>query len=499
MTAATHKEEMTMEAITYKDMVFVIGEVSASICELDIIEKANEHGEISVTVILDEKKRDKVLHESKEFFSIFYSRENKIVPLFQGIITFLEMAAAGEVYYMQLKAKTFTYFMDFSPRSQSYQNIAALSHDFILNLLKSQNNSQCLFSIPNSPIKEFVVQYEETDWEFLKRFVSRYGACVFVNSAQAPVCLQIGLGEEKKEVEWDNLEYTAQQNIEEFQRKNENRFLSQSSQEKNMKNFIRPLVFHDIQYSLLAYNIVPLGCKVMFHKKEMIVGKIQRKLAQGILISQYTLFYPEGLRINKYYNDRLTGCSIYGNVEGVHRNKVQARLQIDGKEEKSSYWFPFSTVAASNDGSGWYCMPKQGEQVRIFFPVHDEKEGYAVTCAEGHNPEQVQEDDPMGNPNSKNISTPDGNNVKFTENGIELSTNGAKGQVTLTNDGSIKINGIEKISFWAGERIQISAEKQLNIWADSKVTVQNDKEAAFIITENDLTISGVQVHENLPN
>ena len=174
------------------------------------------------------------------------------------------------------------------------------------------------------------------------------------------------------------------------------------------------------------------------------------------------------------------------------------RLQIDGEEE-SKYWFPFSTVAASSDGSGWYCMPKQGDQVRIFFPVHDEKEGYAITCAEGHNPEQAQADDPMGNPNVKDISTPAGNNVKFTENGIELSTNGANGQVLLTNDGVIKINGIDKISFWAGESIKISADKQLNIWADSKVTVQNDQGAEIVITEDELKISGTQVHENLPN
>lgn len=478
---AKRKEEIIVEAITYKDMVFVIGDVEASIYALDLREKANEHGEIEIMVVLDEKKKEEVLHDSKEFFSIFYQKEGNIQPLFQGVVTFLEMITAGEVYYMQLKAKTSTYFMDFSPRSQSYQNTSLLTHDFISHLMKRQNNSSSLLSIPNNPVKELVVQYEETDWEFLKRFVSRYGAFVFVDSTRVEVSLQIGCGEQKKDVIWDHLGYTAKQNIEECQKREK-----------------KEIAQYDIQYVVSAYDIVPLGAKVVFHGKEMIIGEIKRSLQQGILLNQYTLFYKEGLIKEKYYNDKLTGCSIYGSVMGVHRNKVQVRLQIDGEEE-SKYWFPFSTVAASSDGSGWYCMPKQGDQVRIFFPVHDEKEGYAITCAEGHNPEQAQADDPMGNPNVKDISTPAGNNVKFTENGIELSTNGANGQVLLTNDGVIKINGIDKISFWAGESIKISADKQLNIWADSKVTVQNDQGAEIVITEDELKISGTQVHENLPN
>lgn len=124
---AKRKEEIIVEAITYKDMVFVIGDVEASIYALDLREKANEHGEIEIMVVLDEKKKEEVLHDSKEFFSIFYQKEGNIQPLFQGVVTFLEMITAGEVYYMQLRAKTSTYFMDFSPRSQSYQNTSLLA------------------------------------------------------------------------------------------------------------------------------------------------------------------------------------------------------------------------------------------------------------------------------------------------------------------------------------------------------------------------------------
>lgn len=475
-----------MNAVTYQELIFAMGEVVTSINSLYIEERPNEHGQISIVVILDSKKREQVLHESSEFFSLFYLKDEQTVPLFQGVVTFLEIETSGDVYYLKVQAKTATYFMDFSPRSRSYQDVNMGSHNLIQQVLENQKSSKCILTLPNEPTKELVVQYEETDWEFLKRFVSRYGACIFVSSSDTSVKLQIGLSQADQKVEWDNMGYTVSQNMEYFNFCKDND-LTKGSQ------------WDCMQYHITAFDIVPLGYKVMFHGKEMYVGGIVRSLEQGLLLNEYTLFFPKGLTSTKYYNDMLTGCSINGIVMAVKRNRVQVVLQIDSSIPPNPYWFPFSTVAASSDGSGWYCMPKEGDQVRIFFPVHDEREGYAITCIEGHTPETPAENDPMGNPNSKNISTPDGNDVKFTADGILLSTNGEKGKVLLTNDGSITINGTEEISFWAGETIQISADNKLDVSADSKVIIMSDGGGNITITEDSLDISGTQIHENVPN
>ena len=90
--------------------------------------------------------------------------------------------------------------------------------------------------------------------------------------------MQIGCGEQKKDVIWDHLGYTAKQNIEECQKREK-----------------KEIAQYDIQYVVSAYDIVPLGAKVVFHGKEMIIGEIKRSLQQGILLNQYTLFYKEGL------------------------------------------------------------------------------------------------------------------------------------------------------------------------------------------------------------
>ena len=76
-----------------------------------------------------------------------------------------------------------------------------------------------------------------------------------------------------------------------------------------------------------------------------------------------------------YFNQRLTGISIDGQIAAAKRDRVQEDMENDnGGKEGEHYWFPYSTVASSPDGSGWYCMPENGESVRDYYPVADLKE-----------------------------------------------------------------------------------------------------------------------------
>ena len=98
----------------------------------------------------------------------------------------------------------------------------------------------------------------------------------------------------------------------------------------------------------------------------------------------------------------------------------------DGGNER--YWFSFFTVAALSDGSGWYCMPEAGEDVRVYFPTVDEKEAYVVTAIKSHEPDAGNPNDPMGNPNVRNIQTAQGNQVQFAKKGVVI----AAGQVSVS-------------------------------------------------------------------
>ena len=126
----------------------------------------------------------------------------------------------------------------------------------------------------------------------------------------------------------------------------------------------------------------------------------------------------------------------FGQIAAAKRDRVQVDMEIDnGGKEGEHYWFPYSTVASSPDGSGWYCMPENGESVRVYFPVADEKEAYVVTNIKAHEPKEGNQDDPMGNPNVRNIETAQGNQVQFTEEGVVIAAGRKQGSILLKRVG----------------------------------------------------------------
>lgn len=649
MIIETSKGGCDMEAVTYQNLVLALGDIYAGVVKLEINETFNNHGAISLVAMIDNKQRKKVLHESKEIFSVVYIKDKMPVPLFVGVITFQEIDTEGKVSYLKIYAKTITYFMDFSPMSRSFQNVKMTSHELIKEVMQSSPGSQCILHIPNVRIDELVLQYEETNWEFLKRFISRYHAQIRVESSDGMTKLEIGSGEPGKaptgiinipaespkvpeqktsskaeglsavestngtstgqvmsatEIDGktplkngrtgvvkvaraSNLTATADKAkvavadkiakpvlsadkkmdavasesaaakgkvmsaaiskstmtkgkametsvvvpLDEIARgsmaKNAGSAVKSEppkpvpkkpkqdslcdwdklpysiDQDREQYNYLQingmPKVnqYKGISYLIKTYDIVPLGFVHTFHQKLVYVSRIQRKIEDGILVNYYTLCVKEGLWCPQYFNRMITGTSIYGSVLASKRNRVQVHLGIDGKEKPdNAYWFPFSTVAASSDGSGWYCMPKDGEQVRIFFPEDKENDGYAITTLPAHNPTTPQSDDPMGNPAIKNISTPDGKEIKFTETGMVISTDGGNGQITLDNDGSIDISGVEKITMAATKQIIISAEQKIIVSAENKVSMISDAGGAITIESGKIDVAGTEIHQN---
>lgn len=201
------------------------------------------------------------------------------------------------------------------------------------------------------------------------------------------------------------------------------------------------------------------------------------------------------ITIPKYYNSFLSGVSINGIITDVSRNMVQADLEADALVSyKSKYFFPFSTVAASPDGSGWYCMPQKGDRMRVFFPTDDETDGYAIANIMGKSAPAQEE--PMGNPDLKDITTPDGKSVKFVEGGIRLSVGGDKGSVTLTNDGKAEIRTDESIGIHAGNEIHLTTEGAMEVTAGTQIQVMNDVGGNIRMTKDTVEIKAAIIESN---
>lgn len=464
-----------MEAVLYENLLLILGNTPLSVYNLSISEESGKHGMLSVNAATEEENKEYLLYEESGGMALYAILENALQPIFQGMVIKMDITASGGICEVYLEAVTESYWMDISVQNRSFQDIAMSSHQLVKKVLESYWGSQILFSIPDEALGRIAVQYQETDWAFLNRILSEYNAAVYVDSASGGICLRAGLMNTEEDADWDSLPYTVQRDT------------APKDAQKELKG--------QIHYIVETYDILPLGERVQFHGQELYIGKVNRRICQGFLINEYYLYFKEGLIVKKYYNPLLSGVSINGTVTAVKRNRLQAMLETDALSDyKSQYFFPFSTVAASPDGSGWYCMPKKGDQLRIFFPTADESEGYAIANLQGES--APAQDSPISNPNMKDITMPDGKAVKFIEGGIQICVGEEKGTITLTNDGKVEIKTEEDIEIHSAGGIAFSTDETMEVIAGTQIQITNDSGGSICMTEDAVEIHAHKIANN---
>ena len=304
-------------------------------------------------------------------------------------------------------------------------------------------------------------------------------ASIYPDSTMPGICTRMGLTDDCEETGWDALFYTVMRDA------------APERAEKERKG--------QMCYTVEADDILPLGVKTVFHGQELYIGKIYRHLRKGILVSEYTLYFREGMESPRYNNPLLCGVSQYGTVTEVKRNQIRAALENDALIFcDDQYFYPYSTVAASPDGSGWYCMPKPGDPVRIFFPSEDEREGYAISNIEGES--APGQDSPISNPDLKDIIMPDGKGVKFIEGGIEVCVGDFLGDITLTDDGKVqmKVKEEKDIRIYSEGMVYFMTEEggTIEASAGTQIQIKNDAGGEICMTDDTVRIEASSIENN---
>ena len=359
-------------AITYKDLYLSFGEV-ISMDRLEIVQSPNRHGRLRLSAVLNGEGGGEVFDELPEDVSVLYKEDGEEKVLFKGMVTDSSMKRVGNHRKLELKAYDATYLLDTKRKTRSFQDTARTNHSVIAEVMKEYPECICMKNLPESPIGRIWFQYEETEWEFLRRFLSSYSDSLYADATYHTARFQAGLSPEDIEVEWDDCPYGMGKNLERYD------FLSQNG-------FDGIGIDKFIEYSVDSYGLYTLGSRLVYKGRRWYVGKLERRLTDGLLTSTYRLQQREGLLTPQEYNRRITGVSLDGKTVQVQGDTVRVSMNGDMTTEQGTYWFPYSTVASSPDGSGWYSMPEVGDSIRVYFPTCDEKEGYVVTKHDSHMP-----------------------------------------------------------------------------------------------------------------
>ncbi|HEX3076036.1 MAG TPA: contractile injection system protein, VgrG/Pvc8 family [Lachnospiraceae bacterium] len=459
------------EAIT-SGMIHISNYKILSLQKLKITACVNEHSSLYLKGILAEEKEGKPAKLDYQTIAVSVDIDQEEKTIFHGIVTEVKVKAVGKYQELQVKAKSFTYLMDIRKQKRSFQDKERSSHKLIRSIVKEYTDGSCIINYDDEPINRLWLQYEETDWDFLKRLLSTYHVGMFPYVQQSGVRFFVDIPQTRSKSIKVN-EYKAVNQIERYESRN-----SKQSSDLQRKNYLT--------YSINSYEVLTLGEGVHFKEETYYCRSLTYELVHGLLKNSYELDNRNGQKPTPIYSSEINGLSIEGNVIDVNKTQVKVHLDIDQEQDKgNACWFPFSTVSASPDGSGWYFMPEVNDRVRVYFPTRNEAEAVAVSCVHTTG----------GNEEEKYIQNIYGNRVVFGKDSVTISANGAA-TLTLSKGGNVSISG-GSISINASESITMRSEDTMNISAADSITMKCDQGGKiFLDNGGDVKLKGNKIKIN---
>ncbi|MEC0235054.1 phage baseplate assembly protein V [Paenibacillus kribbensis] len=452
--------------------------------ELIIEKQLNHHTRLKFTAIVPEELKDTYVEMTEADSLIEVSQiteEGERLLIFSGTVLDIEVKFVRGVYYLEVEAISHTYKLDICKKSRSFQD----KHMKMAGLLEVIANDYPGIDIIDSAtagasLNQLTIQYRETDWEFLKRIASRYHTSLMPASTFSTPKFYFGVEEVNAPVNLENYHYTISKRMSSF------RYFSENGTATIQEN-------HFIDYVIETNHVLELGNQVIFHGKTLFVYKALTEMSKGILKCIYTLTSHEGLRHKEIFNEQMIGLSLQGKVIALQRDRVKVHLEIDLVQAKDkAHWFPYATGYTAEGHSGWYVMPEIGDTVRVYFPAHQEQEGFASSSArqdrtkDGYNK--------IDSPDTKIFRTPHGKEIRMTPDEIVITGKDGAIFIQLNQGSGIQIVSDKDISFSAGGNIRMSAGKKIKISAGEEVALSS--QSSNIVLGGDTSVIGSEVKTN---
>ena len=428
-----------------------------SILEFTGLQEMNKHGYMKISGFVEAGKKEEYIRKAAEetwVQILVYDDKDEECNLFCGVLECFRISSQRDGDVLELELYTGTKLMDYKKHFRSFQKEGYTYRQAAELCNKSYSQSGMIMTEgKDSNFPGFVLQYEETDWEFLKRIASLLNSVLVPSCKVQGVKYFFGIPEKKSKLELDTESYTTRQDIGEYAYKHA------EGMELGRKDAVC--------YIVESMEICDLGDQISFLGMELYVFKIETSWKGNELYFRYYLKTKKGLCVPVSYHKEIIGLSLFGTVEDVQGEQVKISIQNDENGQSGNRWFAFSTVYSSPDGAGWYCMPEIGDTIRLYCPAEDESQAY-VTSA-------VHENQGNGlriNPDHKIWRNKEGKEIRLTPNKI-LITNNHGMSVELSDKQGIKISSDGSVTIHAADRINISsANGALELSASNRIVLK---------------------------
>ena len=358
--------------------------------EFVLDENINEHQKLEIQLEMDDEQRknlERIIEKEDVGIEIELANVDKDVKrkVFSGIVDYFEILDYGS-YGCRILMRAFSKSVLFDRKNEKkyrvFQDRNLMFSDIIDEINKDYADKKLEIKysdIAKKRIGSLIVQFDETDWEFLVRLASQLKTGMFVIEQGIILFGIVEMGEIKKE----------------------NKYFSDYSLVRDYKN---------LYYKVQSNKVINLGDTVSIsenaienegndkdssgNKRNFSVLKTRIFLKDFILKSEFLATDMKSYHIFKKYNEKIKGCRIEANVERVFEDSGIAKMEVrfaeglkkivqerSNEESKDKAYddygikrFPLSyQTFYSQTNTGFFCTPEVNDTVEVYFPNEDER------------------------------------------------------------------------------------------------------------------------------
>ena len=342
--------------IEYSDLKFISSFAMEKILDFQTWEEPGEHARGNFRLLLSENETG--INGMNAPIQLL-GQGNTAGALFSGYPEKVEIKEERGYRIADIQAVSGTILLDqkksnrvFQKKVQTYMGIASAV---------TADTDHCACILPGSDMRTggTLIQYQETDWRFLKRMASQLGLPLVPDTSYYYPRFYLGLPEgEKRELgEIISCDLCF-----------DGRYYAVSG---------KCLVDREdfICYDVVTRTSLSLGDRVTYEGRELLVSRKKTELAGGEVIFTYRLAGNSYTWVPWEDNPDYTGMSFVGSIVGTQGEQVEVAFDID-KTAAGGNRYGFAPAT----GNLMYCMPQKGTKTALYIGNGDEAQGIATGC-----------------------------------------------------------------------------------------------------------------------
>lgn len=446
------------------------------ITELRLVKKANEHTWLRFRGVLKEGEEESLIEDDWEEKPVTLKEEGN--TLFCGVATDIGIVCESGVYYLEAEAVSWTIKLDKEEKKRSFQE-NGLSYYTIAEQLAKEAGGSVECHAEEKQVKNLLLEYRETDWEFLKRLASHSNSVLVPDPKETTPSFAFGVpeGVEYKEEAGEEVDFAVRKKVSRYRK------LSQCGSVSYEEG-------DAVEYTLQTdHAALEVGDMVKRKGRALYVKEADICLKGSVFTCRYGLTTKAGMSVKEAVHPYASGLTLNGTVLKSVGDTVIVHLAIDdNQDEGKAYAFPYATGYSTESHTGWYVMPEEGDTVQIVFPTEDENDAYAVQSVRQEDTEKTED------PQVKYLRTALGKEVKFDKDEILITANddvtyiriNQNGGVDVITDKAVNVISGGSVTVTSGDQITMTSKNDFSIHAGKNLIVDAADSISMTCRENNM-------------